>query len=282
MSRSWLSRGGCLAVTVALLSLGLASAPMSAATDGYPAATAHYVITVAPWVHRWTLAFDCTGTTFTGTGGIDGVPGSEETIEGTVSGGYLAFHSRYTGTDNPGFWWRATFAVGGGPLSDMTTSQGQGFEASAVLVETWPDSRPDARISLVGGRVVGDDIYNATGARQSRASSAHRGGTVTFRLSIQNDGDARQCFGVKGSGSTSGYRVRYLRGTTDITGPVVAGTYRTPRISPDSAYSLKVVVTVRSNADIGSYLSRRLTVWSSADDGIRDAVRLIVTAVGRR
>jgi hypothetical protein len=142
MSRSWASRAGYLTVAIALLSFGLPSRPVdAAAAAGYPGPTAHYVITVAPWVHRWTLAFDCTGTAFTGTGVTDGVPGSEETVEGTVSGGSLTFYSLYTGTDNPGYWWRATFPVGGGALVDMTTSQGQGFEASAVLVETWPDSR---------------------------------------------------------------------------------------------------------------------------------------------
>ena len=48
-------------------------------------------------------------------------------------------------------------------------------------------ARPDGRIRRGTGPVVGNNIYNTTGAGQTRTGAAARGQAVTFYVTAQND-----------------------------------------------------------------------------------------------
>jgi alpha-tubulin suppressor-like RCC1 family protein len=140
-------------------------------------------------------------------------------------------------------------------------------------------AKPDGRIRLGTGAYVGNNIYNATGVNQSRTGSAARGGTITFGISVENDGTGASDFKVKATGSVaSAYTVTYLRGTTDITAAVVAGTYRTPSLAPAANFLITAKVTVKSGAAAGSSVSRLVTITSSGDATKKDAV----TFIGKR
>lgn len=134
--------------------------------------------------------------------------------------------------------------------------------------------RPDGRIRLgTSGAFAGNDRYNTTGAGQTKSGSGARGSTITFGVSIQNDGDAKERFTVKAVGSArTGYAVRYLRGTTDITTAVVAGTYRTASLAPGAAELILVKVSIKRTAPVGSNVSR--LVEARSPSGPKDVVRL--------
>ena len=135
---------------------------------------------------------------------------------------------------------------------------------------------PDGRIRVGAGPSVGNNIYNATGAGQSMTGWAVRGGTMTFGISIENDGTGYEDFEVQATGgATSAYAVRYFRGTADITAAVVAGTYRTPSLKPGGTWLITVRVAVSSTAGAGSSVSRLVTITSGADVPTKDAVKLI-------
>ena len=135
--------------------------------------------------------------------------------------------------------------------------------------------RPDGRIGKGSGALVGNDIYNVDGANQTRQGSAARGSTITFTISIQNDGDQER-FSVHATGTPrSGYRVRYFQGSTEITRAVQAGIYQTPVLPPGGTYAITTKVKVLSNAAAGSSVSRLVTIASLGDGTKLDAVRFV-------
>lgn len=137
--------------------------------------------------------------------------------------------------------------------------------------------KPDGRIQVGNGPLVGNNIYNTTAAGQSRTGSAGPGESVTFGISVQNDGTSAERFTVKASGTaTGGYTVKYARGTVNITPAVVAGTYQTASLAPGAAYLIYATVAVGSSAPVGSSVTRLATVTSVADASRKDAVKLTV------
>jgi hypothetical protein len=146
---------------------------------------------------------------------------------------------------------------------------------------TWTQTvirQPDGRIRLGNsGPFVGDDIYDASGLGQRKTGSAAPGQTITFEVSVQNDGTGVDTFKVKATGTAvTGYRVRYLDGITDVTPDVLAGSYRTPLLAVGASHSLRVTVKVRPSAAVGSSVRRLVTITSGADPTKRDAVKLKV------
>jgi hypothetical protein len=157
----------------------------------------------------------------------------------------------------------------GGPFTDAAGI------ATADWIARWSLIRkPDGRIQLGTGAFVGNNIYNTTAASQSRTGSATPGHSVTFGISIQNDGNASDRLKVKATGTAvSGYAVKYFRGTTDITAAVVAGTYQTPSLATGATYLITAKVTVTTGAAVGSSVTRLVTISSVANSAKKDAVK---------
>ena len=168
----------------------------------------------------------------------------------------------------------ATGLYVGGMFSDAASI------ATADYIALWGPPivvrRPDGSIRLGAGAYVGNNVYNTTGTSQSRTGSAARGRSVTFGISIQNDGTSVDRFKVKATGTArSAYAVKYFRGTTDVTAAVVAGTYRTSSLAPAATYLIKARVTVRSTAAVGSAVKRLVTITSVGNSTMKDAVKFI-------
>ena len=87
--------------------------------------------------------------------------------------------------------------------------------------------RPDAQVRLGAGALVGNNVYNTTGAGQTRSAAVGNLGTATFRVRTQNDGNTTQTFTVKGLGGTNRYKVTYKDGATNVTTQVLASTFTT-------------------------------------------------------
>jgi streptogramin lyase len=132
--------------------------------------------------------------------------------------------------------------------------------------------RPDNQIAT-GTTYVGNDVYNANGTSQTKTLKAKVGKTVTFKIRVENDGSGTDPLTVFGAGSGKGYSVTYFSGTTNITGRVVAGTYR---ITLDVAASTVLRMTVKVGST--AVTSRSILVTTSADhEPTRlDAVKAVV------
>jgi hypothetical protein len=139
------------------------------------------------------------------------------------------------------------------------------------------DHRPDSLLSLGVGRFVGDNVYSATGAGESRSARLSRGKTATLHWRVQNDGGLSDVLALKGRGDSQGFTVRFLYGGADVTRAVVAGTY-TKSLAPGASFTMTVKIRVASNASLGS-MKVELMRATSLNAPLRDAVIAMVKAV---
>jgi len=137
---------------------------------------------------------------------------------------------------------------------------------------------PDARIRRGTGPLVGNDIYNTTGAGQTRTGTAARSQSVTYYASIQNDAAFTEQLRLLGQGSTRWFTVVYRNPAgANITTAVTDGTYRTPSLATNGTQQIKIVVTVRNTAPGGASVARTLTAISTTQPTIEDTVRFVTS-----
>ncbi len=150
--------------------------------------------------------------------------------------------------------------------------------------------QPDARIRLseksygnCGGHDTynnpwtGDNVYNSSAKGQTLKDLQYSGGdcfvTWHYQISIQNGGVLSDRFKIKATAPavSSGWNIKYLSGSTNITSKVLAGTYQTSTISPGHDQ----IITVKALYLGGEDLSRVVTA-TSVGGGAKDAVKFVI------
>jgi probable HAF family extracellular repeat protein len=145
---------------------------------------------------------------------------------------------------------------------------------NAAAINIGPsDQRPDAEVSTdpVSG-YVGDDVYNTTGAGQTRTAAAHHARTRTFYVRIYNDGTTANVITVHGSASRAGSTVRYST-RTDITRAMRSRHGVRFTIGRRGHRTIKVRITVGATASAGSLQPAAVTATWTGDGLRRDRVR---------
>jgi probable HAF family extracellular repeat protein len=151
-----------------------------------------------------------------------------------------------------------------------------GAPNAAALNIRASDQRPDTEISTrLASRYVGNDIYNTTGAHQTKTVPAHRARTRTFYVRVYNDGTTANVIAVHGSPSRMRSTVRYYRGTN------ITRAMRSPhglklRIGRRGYRTITVRISIGAKAVVGSIKAASvIATWSG--DGLRqDRVRALV------
>ena len=160
-----------------------------------------------------------------------------------------------------------------------------GTPNAAALVIRASDQRPDAWVSRRPSTgYVGDDVFNTTGAGQTRTLTARRAQTRSFYVRVYNDGNATDTVTVRGSRSRAGASIRYVTGpadstswTRDVTGPMrSAGGWRVT-LAPHRYQRVRVQVLVPRGAAVGSRLAAAVTATWQGDVIRTDRVRVVVT-----
>ena len=121
------------------------------------------------------------------------------------------------------------------------------------------------------GAWKGKNIYTTTARKQKAtydlAGSFIQGDYIVYTANVQNDGSASDRFKLHGSAGLSAYQtVTYFHGSKDITAGVVAGTFKTSRLSPGSSYQIQI----RTN------LGALVTITSVGDPSRKDAVKAAI------
>lgn len=140
--------------------------------------------------------------------------------------------------------------------------------------------RSDLQIRLASETTfVGNNVYDATGAGQTKAVTSARGARRTFYVRVQNDGSTADGFTFRGCTATTGFTVRYLdgAGTTDITSAVVNGTYTVTGVAPGATRPIRLDVTTGSATPSGAVQSCLVTGTSTTAPTTVDAVLARVT-----
>lgn len=137
--------------------------------------------------------------------------------------------------------------------------------------------QPDVSIAgTLSGAYLGNNVYSATGAGESRHVQVQRGHQVTVYVRAQNDGLVPASFTLEGSGRQSGISAHYSVGGASVTTSVLAGTYATASIPARGYVVLRVVVTVASSSASSATL---VTTARSQAGTPSDAVRIAVSVV---
>jgi hypothetical protein len=158
----------------------------------------------------------------------------------------------------------------------VTMDQARSVTATFTVSAHQPDGRIGTSSKVV--KMVGDNVYNATGKGQTKGGKAKLNKTKTFYVSVQNDGNATDTIAVKGNKGAKGFTVKYYVGKKDVTKQVVNGTYQFQNLAAGgTAKSIKVVVKVKSTAKIGAV--QKLTITTSSGASATDVVKAKVKVV---
>jgi uncharacterized membrane protein len=150
-----------------------------------------------------------------------------------------------------------------------------------VITYAPPSYRPDGMIKRATSTetFVGNNIYNTTGANQTRGWSAARGRTREFSVKFGNDGNVGDSYVIKGCGSSAGFTVKYFRGATGITQAVTSGTYRTAQLSAGATTTITLRIHVTSTATMGATKGCVVRAVSGAQNTRVDAAKATLKVV---
>ena len=155
-----------------------------------------------------------------------------------------------------------------------------GTPRTAGLVIAASDQRADALISTQDLEAfVGNDVINRTGARQTRTSTARRTAIRSFRIHVQNDGNAVNTYTYRGTGVGPGAAVRYFLGSTDVTRKMRSAAGLRHVMEPGSLADLTARVTILRGAAVGSRHVAAMSATWRGDVTRTDVVRGVVRVV---
>lgn len=143
-----------------------------------------------------------------------------------------------------------------------------------VLTIGASDQRPDALVSTrKSGGYVGNNVYNTTGAGQTRTVKARRGTSRTLFVRVVNDGNVANTLIVRGSATGAGSRVHYLVGSRDVTRRMRSPAGWSVVLAPGQSQRIAVKVTVKPGARVGSLKVARVSGSWTGDATYVDLVR---------
>ena len=155
-----------------------------------------------------------------------------------------------------------------------------GTPGSITLTINASDQQPDALISTTAtGGYVGNDIYNTTGAGQTKTATARRTKVRTFYVRVTNDGNTTNTFRLTGSVATTGSTVRYYSGTTNITAQMRSATGYPVTLAAGARKVLRVTIAITRSAAIGSTKTATVRATWTGDGTRPDAVKATVRVV---
>ena len=159
---------------------------------------------------------------------------------------------------------------------NVTLDQARSVTATFTAVAHQPDGRIGTSSKVA--KMVGDNIYNATGKHQSKYGHTKPGKSKAFYVSVQNDGNATDTITLKGLKASKGFIVKYYVGKKDVTKAVVRGTYQIQNLAAGAtAKSLKIVVKVKRTAKVGAIQKLKVTATSgvSAMDVVKGKLKTV-------
>jgi uncharacterized protein YkwD len=140
-----------------------------------------------------------------------------------------------------------------------------------------PAPRPDAHIRTPRQSAYsGNDVYNRTGAGQSRTARVGPRGLTRFYVQIQNDRQATDDIRVVGTRESGAFAVRYFLGARQVSPLVKAGTLVFSGMAPGAHRTLTVEVEARAGAAPGSQRKVVVSARSVTNGQIRDNVTATV------
>jgi Tol biopolymer transport system component len=136
-------------------------------------------------------------------------------------------------------------------------------------------SQPDLSIALDGtSSFVGAGVYGLPAKQTLRLPTAP-GSPKTFVTRLENAGDSRDSFTLRGPRRGPGFQIRYRVGGKDVTGAVAAGSY-VVKLGPGRRAIVRLEIMPAAKARGGARISVDLRASSVGAASSRDAVRVVL------
>ncbi len=144
-------------------------------------------------------------------------------------------------------------------------------------------AKPDNQIALQadGSDYLGDGVYNLDGTGQTKNQDATSSSPAVYFIKIENDGNLKDVFTVKGDSAGANWQAAYYdakTGGTNITSTIVVGTWKTDSLDSGAAKEIRVEVTPQTGASPGTTKDILVLSTSAADTTKKDAVKATTTA----
>jgi hypothetical protein len=141
-----------------------------------------------------------------------------------------------------------------------------------------PPTRPDGRIKRRSDGVVSwDDVYNETGAGQTRSHAIASDGRWTFALQAQNDSAVVDDIHISGEAFTQDFTIRYFLGYYDITSSVTSSEgFTLAHMAPGAVQLFAIQFTANAGAPAGATVAASVFSRSGTNPQMFD--RVIVSA----
>lgn len=147
------------------------------------------------------------------------------------------------------------------------------------FLATVPTRAADAMVARrLRGPYTGRGIYNTTGEDQTLRRDVPRGERASFYVRVRNEGMFPDRMSFAGCPPSTGFGIRYFRGTTDVTSSVIEGTLMSAPLVPGGRATLRVEVLVKRTAEVGATKTCRIRGASAMAPRAQDAVRIVVKA----
>jgi len=164
---------------------------------------------------------------------------------------------------------------------EVTGTDGAGNTSTVTRTYEVIADQPDVMVrNGTSGRLVGNNVYNRTGAGQTRITQVHRGDTAIYTAVVENDGADADTIRVHGSDHNAQFSVRYFDGGRDVTAAVKAGTYRIQDLAPGARHALQVRVGTRLRTRPGAEIAVFVQARSTTDPSRRDTGKLLTRRTG--
>ena len=151
-----------------------------------------------------------------------------------------------------------------------------GGDPSSRFVASRSLQIPDASIGIYSGSFIGNNIFNTTGAGQTKTLDIKRGSSQYFPVLVQNDGMIPASFTLEATESTPGYSISYIDYSSgaNVTAKLVMGTFSTGVLALGQSVAIKVVVTVSKTAPAaGSFTVTARSLVGGKSDVVKGIVR---------
>ena len=153
---------------------------------------------------------------------------------------------------------------------------GVGCDVGAAEIQ----HRPDGLIRGTGSDYLGEDLYDMNGFDQTATQLGHPGSRLMYAIRIENDGEIRSTFEVKGCARSGVFTVTYRTVgpafnptlSRDVTRDVVRGDYRVEGLPPGASSLLAVQIDLRPSAWFGADKRCRIRITDPDSSRQRDAV----------
>jgi len=150
-----------------------------------------------------------------------------------------------------------------------------------------PTGLPDVHIcNSSDAAYVGDNVYNTTGANQTKAQTVTSGTKATYVLKVENDGNVSDSFKVTGTAGVTGWTITYydaVSAGTNITAAITGTAGWTPAaLAPGAVKEFRVEVTPATTVAAATVKDVLVTAMSTSDTMEKDTVKASTTVPLKR